>query len=100
MSLAEAFGRNDIGVDALRHQEGYHRRRAACRQHQIVANTLSLQRGSNGRIVGISVNDDFGVLETPQLRGDIVREFRLASLAELEAAFGELHITRLDEFLL
>src|SRR5205809_95421 len=71
MSLAEAFGRNDIGVDALRHQEGYYRRRAACRQHQIVGNTLSLQRGSDGRIVGIAVDDYLGVLETPQLWGDI-----------------------------
>ena len=89
MGLAEALGRNDIRVDALRHEKGHYRSGAPGRQHQVVGDTLSLQGWRDRRVVRASVNDHFRTLETRQLSSDIVGEFRLAGLAELETALRE-----------
>ena len=81
MGLAKPLGRNDVGVDPLRDQESYYCRSAPRRKDQIVGDALSLQCRPHRRVVGVTIDHHFGILQTPQLWGDVVGELRLAGLA-------------------
>ena len=61
---------------------------------------MALQRRSDWCVISVSVDDDFGVLQIPQLWNDVAYKFRLTGLAELEAALREQHVAGFDEFLL
>src|SRR5689334_17844721 len=60
---------------------------------------LPLQRGSDRQIVGVSVDDDFGVLQTLQLRHVLIERLLTVS-AEMIAAFREQHVAGDDPLLL
>src|SRR5262249_9065080 len=59
--VTEALGRNARGRDALGNQKIYYLGGSPRRQHQIVGNALLLQRRSHRQIVGIAIDDEFGV---------------------------------------
>src|SRR5216683_3182217 len=81
--VAHPFGRDDVGVDALRYEERYDGSGPPRRQHQIIGNALALQRGSDRQIVGVAVDYDFGVLEASELGNDVVGKLGLAGGTEL-----------------
>src|ERR1700674_5275232 len=86
MRVAEPLGRDDVRVDALRHQVGDDVAGAPRRQGQIVVDPGPLQWRSDRQIVGVAVDDDLSVLQPSELGDDIVAELRLAGGAELIAA--------------
>jgi hypothetical protein len=100
MGVAETLGRKDVGVDALRDQEGHHGGRPPRRQNEIIWNSLALQLGTYRSIVGVPVYDNFGILQTPQPRHNVVGDLCLPGWAHLKAARWEQEVTRFDEFLL
>src|SRR5215472_13902426 len=76
--VAEALGRNIGRRNALRYQKSRHIGGPPRRQRQIVRDPLLLQRGPDWKIVGIAIDDDFGVRgKVPELRDDVVGELRL-----------------------
>jgi hypothetical protein len=62
--IADAFGRDNVGVDALVYEKRHDGSSPPRRQNQVIRDALPLQFRPNWRIVGISVDDDFGVPET------------------------------------
>ena len=63
MGVAEALGRDDVGVDALRGQIGDDVAGSARGQVDVIGNTRPLQAGSNQLVVCIAIDDDLGVLQ-------------------------------------
>src|SRR5208337_2629175 len=61
--VAEPFGRNDLGVDALRHKVRDHVIGTFRRQIEVVCDAFALQRRSYRLVVGMAVHDDSDVLE-------------------------------------
>ena len=89
MRIAKPFGRDDVRVDALRHQVGDNIAGSPRRQGQIVVDPSPLQWRSDRQIVGVAVDDDLSVLQPGELGDDIVAKLRLAGGAELIAALRE-----------
>src|ERR1700747_1997141 len=100
MGVTETLGRNNVGVDPLRDQEGRDGSRPPGRQNEIIGDSLALQLGTYRSIVGVPVHDNFGVLQTPQPRDDIVGDLGLPGGTHLKTARWEQEISRFDEFLL
>src|ERR1700730_6111958 len=96
--VAEALGRDAGGRDTLRHKERDYFGGPARRQHQIVRDTLLLQRRSDWKIVRIAVDDNFGVRRGAlEFWGNIVGELRLAGRAEPVATLREQQVAGFDE---
>ena len=99
MSVAEAFGRDDVRVDALRLEIRDDIVGAARGQIDVVGDAASLQRRADRQIVGIPVNDDLRVLHGLQPWHVSVQRL-LAVGTELVAALRKQHVAGDDPLLL
>ena len=97
MGVTKPLGRDDVRIDALGHQKGDNIAGSPRGQGQIVVDPGALQLRPDRQIVGVAVNDDFGVLQPGELGDDVAAELGLAGRAELITALREQEVAGFDK---